>query len=123
VSSISIAPLPVHVRPSSGRRGHGRLARWAVGLSAVCGLAIAASVVSIALAYAVGVERAVEDRWVGLLLVTVVLAPGVAGSLLAFVLAIVARARRERWAFLWLPLSVFPAVVLYLVLGEAFRWE
>jgi hypothetical protein len=45
------------------------------------------------------------------------------GSLAAFVLALIAKAMHERWALLWLPLCVFPAAALFLVLGEALWWE
>jgi len=45
------------------------------------------------------------------------------GALAAFVLAIVAKIRHERWTLLWLPLGVLPAVIVFLVLGEAFWWE
>jgi hypothetical protein len=45
------------------------------------------------------------------------------GSLAAFVLAIVAKIRHEHWAWLWLPLGVFPGMILFAVLGEAFWWE
>jgi hypothetical protein len=38
-------------------------------------------------------------------------------------MAIVAAVRRERWALLWVPLCVFPAIVLFISLGEAFWWE
>ena len=34
------------------------------------------------------------------------------GSLAAFVLAIVARVRHERWALLWLPLLLFPVLAV-----------
>jgi hypothetical protein len=40
---------------------------------------------------------------------------GGAGALLsaaAFVLAVVARAKKERWALLWLPLLLFPALLV-----------
>lgn len=36
---------------------------------------------------------------------------GVMLSLAAFTLAVVAKARRERWALLWLPLLLFPALI------------
>ena len=45
------------------------------------------------------------------------------GSLAAFVLAIVARIRGERWLLLWMPLCAFPALVAFLVPGEAVGWE
>jgi len=63
-----------------------------------------------------------EDNWVGLL-ATVSLLGGLPASLAAFVLAVVAKVKHERWALLWLPLSVFPALLAFLVLGEAFWWE
>lgn len=72
---------------------------------------------------AVGAEKTIEDTWAGTLLAAIALVPGLGGSLLAFVLAIVARARRDRCRLLWLPLCTFPAVVLFLALGEAFWWE
>jgi len=48
---------------------------------------------------------------------------GLLASLAAFALAVVAQVKHERWALLWLPLSVFPALLAFLVLGEAFWWE
>jgi len=55
---------------------------------------------------------------IGMLLVL-----GVSGALVALVLATVATARGERWKLLWLPLGVFPATVLYLVLAVLLLWE
>ena len=46
-----------------------------------------------------------------------------AASLAAFLAAIVAKARHERWTLPWLSLLVFPALLASLVLGEAVRWE
>jgi hypothetical protein len=91
-------------------------------LSALFGAAFAATVAAIAIAYAAGGEGAIEDNWLGVLLATVA-AVGLTGSLAAFVLAIIAKVRHERWALLWLPLCLFPALLLFLVLGEAFWWE
>lgn len=45
------------------------------------------------------------------------------GIAFASSIAIVARIRRERWALLWLPLSLFPALFLFVMLGEVFWWE
>jgi hypothetical protein len=45
------------------------------------------------------------------------------GSLAAFVLAMIAKIRHKRRPLLWLPVCVFPALVLFLVLGEGFWWE
>lgn len=110
--------------PTPVGRGHphGRLARWGVRLSAVFGAAFAGSVVVVAAAYAVGAEGAVEDTFLGWFLARVMLA-GFLGSLAAFLAAIAAMVRRERWVLLWLPLSVFPVLLAFLVLGEAFWWE
>lgn len=120
---MTSAPLPRRVSgsPVSGRP-HGRLPRWAVGLSLVCGAAFVVSFATVAIVYAVGAESAVEDTWLGALLPVTALV-GVLGSMAAFVLAIVATVRHERWTMLRLPLGLLPAVILFLVLGEALWWE
>lgn len=86
------------------------------------GITIAASIATFAIAHAVGGASATEDNWAGYLIVGTAFA-GLCGSLCAFVLAIVAEVRRESWALLWLPLCVFPAFFLFLILGEALWWE
>jgi hypothetical protein len=88
----------------------------------VFGGVFAASAATIAVLYAAGAESAIEDTWFGALLAILALF-GVLGSLVAFVLALVAQIRHEHWAWLWLPLGVFPAMILFVVLGEAFWWE
>ena len=45
------------------------------------------------------------------------------GSVAAFVLAIVAKVQHEHSVWLWLPLGLFPAMIVFVVLGEAFLWE
>lgn len=120
---MTVAPIPLQVRASTGHgQPHSRLARWAVGLSAVFGAAFASSIATIAIAYAVGGEGAIEDNWLGAFLVTMA-SVGLLGSLAAFVLAIVVKVKHERWTLLWLPLCAFPAFLAFLVLGEAFWWE
>ena len=119
---MAVAPVTGAPVWAGSRRPHSRVAAWAVKLASVCGGAFAASAAAIALAYAVGEESAVEDTWVGALLL-IVLSVSVLGSLAAFVLAVVAKARHENWAWLWLPLGVFPAMIVFVVLGEAFWWE
>ena len=100
----------------------GRLARWSVALAeAVVGLVTLAAVV-FGVAYAVGGVEATEDNWVGFLAAVGVLG-GTAVSLAAFVLAVLARINHERRRLLWLPLTVFPALFSFLVLGELFWWE
>jgi len=108
--------------PSGDSRLLGRLARWAVRLSVVCGTASAVSVAIIAIAYTVGVESAVEDTrlawFLGLMALT-----GFVGSFAAFLTAIVATVKHEPWTAVWLPLCLFPALLGLLVLGEALWWE
>ena len=116
---MTVAPVPA--LGGSGQP-HGRLARWAVELSALSGVAFVAAIAMVAIAYAIGEEDAVEDTALGVVLFLIP-AAAVLGSLAAFVMAIVAAVKRERWALLWLPLSVLPAIVLFVSLGEAFWWE
>jgi hypothetical protein len=85
-------------------------------------ITIAVSYTIFAVAYAIGGSDAIEDTWVGFLGVVALLG-GLLASLAAFALAVVAKVKHERWTLLWLPLSVFPALLAFLVLGEAFWWE
>jgi hypothetical protein len=96
--------------------------RWAVGLAAAAAVVIATAAAIFAVAYAIGGSGATEDNWVGFLVMVLLLCAGLA-SLAAFALAVVAKVKHERWALLWLPLSVFPALLAFLVLGEALWWE
>jgi hypothetical protein len=86
------------------------------------GAAAVASIAVVVTVYALGVESTVEDTWLGWFLGRVALA-GFVGTLAAFLAAVVAKVRHERWALLWLPLCVFPALLAFLILGEAFWWE
>jgi hypothetical protein len=120
---MTVAPVPGHAPTSTGPApGHGSLARWAVGLAAAAAVAIATTSVTFAVAYATGGSGATEDNWVGFF-VAVSLLGGLLASLAAFALAVVARVKHEQWALLWLPLSVCPGLLAFLVLGEAFWWE
>jgi hypothetical protein len=96
-----------------------RLARWAVAIAAVVVVALVVSFVVLAAAYAVGGWAAIDDTWVGLVVVVSLLG-GLLASLLACVLAVIAKMKHERWGLLWLPQSLFPASVVFLVLGELF---
>src|SRR3972149_11316406 len=115
--SMPVAPLSVGPAPA-----HSGLARWAVGLAGAVVVAIAASFAIFAVALAIGGSRATADNWVGFLGMVSLLG-GLLASLAAFALAVVAKVKHERWALLWLPLSVFPALLAFLLLGEAFWWE
>lgn len=112
---MTVAPgrTPISVGPA---------VRWAVGVAAAAAVAIATSLAIFAVAYAIGGSGATEDNWVGFL-VAVSLLGGLLASLAGFALALVAKVKHERWGLLWLPLSVFPALLAFLVLGEAFWWE
>ncbi len=121
---MTVALVPPGQAPISADPDHAHscLARWAVGLAAAVAVAIVTSFAIFAVAYAIGGVGATEDNWVGFLL-GVSLLGGLPASLAAFALAVVTKLKHERWALLWLPLSVFPALLAFLVLGEAFWWE
>ena len=120
---ITVAPVPGHAPASDGPAPpHSGRAREAVRLAAAAAVAIATSLALFAVAYAIGGSEATADNWVGVIVVVLLLG-GLLASLAAFGLAVVAMVERERWALLWLPLSVFPALLAFLVLGEAFWWE
>ncbi len=117
------APVSGHAPISVGpAHAPSRLARWAVGLAAAAAVAIGTSFAIFAVAYAIGGSGATEDNWVGFL-VGVSLLGALLTSLAAFALALVAKVKHERWALLRLPLSVFPALLAFLVLGETLWWE
>lgn len=116
---------PVHGRHGFSRSGaghHSRLSRWAVGLAGGTAAVVAVSYAVFGISYAVGGAGATEDNWVGLL-AAVALLGSLAVSFVAFVLAVAAWLRRERWSLLWLPLSVFPALLAITVLAEVFWIE
>ena len=108
--------------PIPGGTARSHLARWAVGLAVAVAAVVAVSYVTFALAYAIGGSDAIEDNWVGFL-GGVSLLGGLLASLVAFALAVVAKAKHERRTRLWLPLSVFPALFAFVVLAEVLWWE
>ncbi len=119
--TVTHAPRHIHTSAGPGRE-RSPLARWAVGLAAAGAVAIATSCTTFGVAYAIGGSGATADDWVGILVVQLLFV-GLLTSLAAFALAIAAKVEHERWALLWLPLSVLPALLVFLVLGEAFWWE
>lgn len=123
---MTVAPVP-ESRGAGRSRSH--LGRWVVRLSVISGLAFAAGLGAVVIAYAIGEEAAVEDTTLALVLATIAIA-GFIGAAVAFVIAIVlvvvADAKqllREGPLVGWLPLGIFPAIVLIVVLGEVFWWE
>ena len=110
-------PTPLH-RSS----GHTRPGRWAAAIAVVVAVVILVSFAIFAVAFALGGWAAVDDTWVGFI-VAVSLQGGLVASLVAFVLAVVAKVKQEQWRLLWLPLLLFPAIAVFLLLGEVFWWE
>ena len=82
------APLDRWLRPSL-------LARWAVAIAAAVVVALVVSFAVLAAAYAVGGWAAIDDTWVGLIVVVSLLG-GLLASLLACVLAVIAKMKHER---------------------------
>lgn len=109
---MTVAPVQ-----TEGRRGW-----WAVALAEVVVAVVVAAFTIFGIAYVVGGVEATEDNWVGMLGAVAVLG-GLAVSLAAFVLAVLAKIHDERRRMLWLPLSLFPALLGFVVLGELFWWE
>lgn len=109
---ISAGPAPLHTK----------VAHWSVGLAGAAAAVTAVAFAAYGVAYAVGGSSAIEDNWVAILVATSFFA-GVLASAVAFMLAVAVKVRHERWTLLWLPLSVFPALLAFLALGEAFWWE
>ena len=83
---------------------------------------VVVAVAVFAIAYAIGGQDATSDNWVGALAV-VGLVGGLLTSLGALVIAVAAWLSHERTRLLWFPLALFPALLAFVVLGEAFWWE
>lgn len=114
---MTVAPIPGHVHASTDSdHPHSRLARWAVGLSTVFGVAI----VTILIGWAVGGDSFMDHHLWYSGTTTLV---GVLAAIAGFVLAIVAKVKHEQWTLLWVPMLAFPVFVALLILGEAFIWE
>ena len=97
-----------------------QVTRWAFGLAS--GAAVAVAVAVYGVAYAAGGTDATEDNGVGLLTVALTVV-GLVASMTAFALGVMLSVRSYPRTRLWLPLTVFPALVAMLVLGELFWWE
>jgi hypothetical protein len=101
---------------------HEPMTRVSLGLALFAAILVLAVAALFAIAYAIGGEDATSDNWVGLITM-LGLYGGLLSSLGAFVMAFVAWRVEEFSRTLWLPLAVFPALVAFIVLGEAYWWE
>lgn len=123
VSSMTVGPISGQTPISAGSGHlHTRVARWAVWVAEAAAAMTVIAFATYGAAYAVGGSGATEDNWVGVLVVTTFFA-GLLASALAFAMAVAVKVRRQRWTLLWLPLSVFPTLLAFVILGEAFWWE
>ena len=113
-------PDPTHL--SSFAHGPSRLAVWAVGLAAAVVVVVVVAYAIFAVAWVFGGQDAVSDNWVGFL-AAVALVGGLAVSFAATALAVVAKYRHDDWPLLWLPLSVFPVLLVLVLLAETFLME
>lgn len=113
------SPSSMNARPVEGGS---TLAHGAVMVAAAVAAVMLASFVIFGIAYLVGGSSAIDDTWVGLLVVIALLG-GLLVSFVVFVIALSVVIRHERWRPLWLPLLLFPAVLSFLMVGELFWWE
>jgi hypothetical protein len=109
----------IHLRISPDP-SDGLLAGWAFRLAVAAPLSIGTALALFGIATAIGGPDATADNWVGILVGAGLIAAFLT-SLAAFTLAIAAKVNHQR--VLWLPIAAFPAVLAFLLLGEAFWWE
>lgn len=120
---MSVNPVPRNTPiPADPSGGHSGLARWAVRTAAAVAVGVGASYTIFAVAYATGGDSAISDTWVGNL-AGIALIGGLAVAFAAFLLAVVAKLRHERWRWLWLPLALFPGLATAVLLAELFWME
>ena len=119
---MTVHPVPGGAPVSGHAHSSDMQARWAIILSEVVLAFVALTAVLFGVAYAMEGSSGIEDNWVGFIGAVAVLG-GLAVSLAAFALGVLARIHDERRPLLWLPLSLFPAMATFLVLGELFWWE
>ena len=99
-----------------------RTARLAGVVAEVVVVVLVISYAVLFIALAVGGDAAISDTWVGFQ-AGIALVAGLFASLVAFLLAVVARIRHEVAARLWLPLALFPALLAVVLLAEVFWLE
>jgi hypothetical protein len=99
-----------------------RTARPSVVLAEVSAVVVGAGVAALLVAYAIGGDLAISDTWIAYV-AGVAMVGGLFASLVAFLLAAFARVRHEVGSRLWLPLTLFPALLALLVVAEVFWLE
>lgn len=109
-------------RAPTATAGPPTLTRWAVRLAAGVVVADVVAYSIVGAAYAVNGDAGISDNWVGMT-GAVALLGGLAVSLVAFLMALAARLGHARHRLLWLPLAVFPVLLVGTVLLEAFVLE
>lgn len=120
---MTVGPISGQTPISAGpTQAHTRLARWAVGLAEAALAVLVMGFGVLGVAWAGGGVEATEDNWVGALTMASS-AVGLVASLAGLVLAAAAKVRHEGWSLLWLPLTLFPGLVVLLVIVEAFWME
>jgi hypothetical protein len=97
------------------------MARWAVGVAAVVAILDVVMYCAFAIAYASKGTAGFSDNWLGSL-GAITIYVGLLVSVVAFSMAITVRIRHEKWAWIRLPLIVFPSLLAFIVLGELFWW-
>ncbi len=119
---MTVHPVPTGAPVSGHAHSSDKQARWAIVLSEAVLAVVALTAALFGIAYAINGSSGFEDNWVGMTGVVAILG-SLAVSLVAFTLGVLARIHDERRPLLWLPLSLFPAMATFLVLGELFWWE
>jgi hypothetical protein len=97
-------------------------ARWAVGLALAAAAVFTLSHAIFGMTWLIAGEDAVSDTAVGYLAGFSLLG-GLVVSAIAFLLALVARAKQPQPGLLWFPIAWFPSLVLVVVLVEVLWFE
>jgi hypothetical protein len=79
-------------------------------------------VAGLAVAYVVEGTDVTDNAWVSFF-AAVLLIVALLIALPAFGMAVTAKVQRESWPALWLPLVVFPALVVFVVYGQSHLWN